>query len=284
MGYLDRIDECNQWDSADYGYLYDQKGRLLGRPKKSFIDILITDYTDVFTIQKPYEITLNSKFNNFESRSRIVHEMLVDIQNKRGLFPLWRNEKFRASVDFYESPEFILERGAVAHFGLKAWGVFVNGYVYKPDGLYMWIAKRAVNKASWPSKLDQLVGGGQPADLTVFENVVKEAEEEANIPEELAKKACSVSAITYNVDWNGLHRDEMFIFDLELPNDFIPRPNDGEVESFTLMHYEEIADIVQNTREFKDNSALVIIDFFIRHNLLTPNDPDYLKIITSLRQ
>lgn len=284
MGYLDRINECNRWNNSDYGYLYDHQGRLLGRPKKSFIDILIADYADVFTVLKPDEITINPQYTDCESRSQVIHEVLKDIQAKHQLFPLWRNEKFRASVDFYEPPEFILERGAVAHFGLKAWGVFVNGYVYKPDGLYMWIAKRADNKASWPSQLDQLVGGGQPADLTVFENVVKEAEEEANIPAELAKKAQSASAITYTVDWNGLHRDEMFIFDLELPSDFIPSPNNGEVENFTLMHHSEIADIVQNTRNFKDNSAVVIIDFFIRHNLLTPENPDYLKIITTLRQ
>lgn len=160
MGYLDRINECNRWNNSDYGYLYDHQGRLLGRPKKSFIDILIADYADVFTVLKPDEITINPQYTDCESRSQVIHEVLKDIQAKHQLFPLWRNEKFRASVDFYEPPEFILERGAVAHFGLKAWGVFVNGYVYKPDGLYMWIAKRADNKASWPSQLDQLVGGG----------------------------------------------------------------------------------------------------------------------------
>ncbi|MFV0430986.1 MAG: DUF4743 domain-containing protein [Alphaproteobacteria bacterium] len=284
MSYLERIVECNRYNDDDYGYFYDHKKRLLARPEKSFIDRLLSDYGDVFVGSQPYHIALHHRLDSFDKRTKAIQHTLQDIQKKHQLFPKWRNENFRASVDFYEDAEFHLERGAVAHFGLKAWGVFINGYVKKPEGLYIWVAKRSKNKPSWPSKLDQIVGGGQPADLSPFENIIKEAKEEANIPYELAIQAQAVSAITYNVNWDGLHRDEMFIYDLELPEDFTPIPNDGEVESFTLMHYRDVADIVQNTKDFKANSAMVIIDFFIRHNIITPEHHEYINIIKALRK
>ncbi len=282
MAWLDRIKACQNWNPQDYGYLYDHKGQVLGRPRKDFIDILRAEYAHVFTESQPYHIQLHQQFSTFEKRSLIIEQLLCDIQKKHQLFPLWRKETWRATVDFYEPAEFYLERGAVAHFGLKAWGVHVNGFVRKKEGLYLWIAKRAAHKAAWPSRLDQIVAGGQPADISPLENVIKEAEEEAGIPRFMAETAQAVGAISYMVDWQGLHRDEMFVFDLELPLDFMPKPVDGEVESFALMPVKDVMDLVEHTEEFKDNCALVLMDFFIRHGLLTPDNPDYLKIVKAL--
>ena len=59
------------------------------------------------------------------------------------------------------------------------------GLVKKSDGIYIWIARRTKDKPFWPGKLDQMVAGGQPAKISLFENVVKESAEEANIPEKL---------------------------------------------------------------------------------------------------
>lgn len=282
MAWIDRIKACQNWKPEGYGYLYDHKGQVLGRPRKDFMDVLRDEYGDVFSEEKPYHIRLHEKFETFEQRSFIINDVLNDIQKKHRLFPLWRGETWRAATDFYSQAEFYLERGCVAHFGLKAWGVHVNGFVRKKQGLYLWVAKRAAHKAAWPSRLDQIVAGGQPADISPMENVIKEAEEEAGIPRHMAEKAKSVGAISYIVDWQGLHRDEMFVFDLELPEDFTPKPVDGEVESFALMPVSKVMDIVEHTEQFKDNCALVLIDFFIRHGLLTPSHPDYLKIIKGL--
>jgi len=36
---------------------------------------------------------------------------------------------------------------------------------------------------------------------------------------------------------------------------------------------------------FKPNCTLVVLDFFIRHNILTPeNDPNYLEIVARLHR
>lgn len=63
-----------------------------------------------------------------------------------------------------------------------------------------------------------------------MENIIKECGEEASIPVELARQAKCCSMVTYNeVGERGLNRDVLFNYDLILPNDFVPVPNDGEV-------------------------------------------------------
>jgi hypothetical protein len=44
-----------------------------------------------------------------------------------------------------------------------------------------------------------------------------------------------------------------------------------------------VAQIVAETNDFKYNCNLVLIDFFVRHGLVDPADPDYLAIVKGLR-
>ena len=65
----------------------------------------------------------------------------------------------------------------------------------------------------------------QPHGLSPQENVVKECEEEASIPQELAQRAQPVGAVSYSSEQaEGLKRDVLFCYDLELPNSFEPKP------------------------------------------------------------
>ena len=82
----------------------------------------------------------------------------------------------------------------------------------------------------------------------------------------------------------GLRDDDLFCFDLELPADFTPKNTDGEVEAFSLWPIEKVAERVRETEDFKFNCALVIIDFFIRHGLIAPDDPDYTRLAEGLRR
>jgi hypothetical protein len=81
----------------------------------------------------------------------------------------------------------------------------------------------------------------------------------------------------------GLKPDVMLCYDLELPEDFAPRNTDGEVESFALLPAAEVARLVRDTGEFKLNCNLVVIDFLIRHGILTPDEPDYIALVQGLR-
>ena len=104
------------------------------------------------------------------------------------------------------------------------------------------------------------------------------------MPAALAGQAVAVGALAYNrVAQRGYRRDVLYCYDLELPEDFVPRNTDGEVEEFRLLPIEEVARLVRETDDFKLNCNLVIIDFLIRHGLLPPDHDDYLSLVSGLR-
>jgi 8-oxo-dGTP pyrophosphatase MutT (NUDIX family) len=204
--------------------------------------------------------------------------------HQAGVIRDWRNELYAVKRRFADPPSFLLERAAVPLFGVQSYGVHVNGYVRTPDGLSMWLGQRARDRMAEPGKLDQLVAGGQPAGLDLKANVVKEAWEEAGIPAALAERAIPVGAVSYCREVAlGLRPDVLFIFDLELPADFQPVNQDGEVEAFLLLPLGEILEIVRDSEAFKFNCALVVIDFLIRHGVISPEEPDYLNLLQGLR-
>jgi len=45
-----------------------------------------------------------------------------------------------------------------------------------------------------------------------------------------------------------------------------------------------VVERVRRTDDFKFNVNLVIIDFALRHGLVTPEDPEYLDLVTGLRR
>jgi len=125
-----------------------------------------------------------------------------------------------------------------------------------------------------------------PAGLSLFDNLLKEAAEEADIPAALAGRAVPVGAITYCcAGERGLKPDTLFCYDLELSEDFVPVNTDGELTGFTLWPAEDVLASVRDTDDFKFNVNLVILDFAIRHGLLTPDtEPDYEALVLGLRQ
>ncbi|MDD2863011.1 MAG: NUDIX domain-containing protein [Acidiphilium sp.] len=163
----------------------------------------------------------------------------------------------------------ILDRGALPAFGVIGLGVHLNGYCRRPDGIHLWIAKRSATKKLDPGKYDNIVGGGISAGMTPRETLLKEAAEEAAIPEATLARATEVSRIAYMMDRaEGLRRDLLVCYDVELPESFIPTPADGEVESFQLRPAAEILDLLAADDLVKFNVNLVLIDFLLRHGLL----------------
>jgi hypothetical protein len=71
---------------------------------------------------------------------------------------------------------------------------------------------------------------------------------------------------------------------LGVTDDLEPTPNDGEVDSFTLVPMDEACRLVAETKEFKPNVALVLVDFFVRHGIVTPEEPGYVELVKALRQ
>lgn len=190
----------------------------------------------------------------------------------------WRAEDFdiRAAPD---GPVLArLDRGALPGFGVLAEGVHVNGLVRRSDGVHVWVARRAADKALDPGKLDHVVAGGVPAGLTPAETLVKEAAEEAAIPEQLACRAVPVALIAYAMERpEGLRRDRLHCYDLDLPGCFTPRAADGEVEAFELWPIARVLRKVRDTDQFKFNVNLVMIDLFLREGLIVGPEAGALR-------
>ncbi len=162
-----------------------------------------------------------------------------------------------------------IDRGALPSFGIRAEGVHVNGLVHRADGLHVWVATRAANKALDPGKLDHIVAGGTPAGYTAWQTLIKEAAEEAAISADIAARACLVFSVEYAMERpEGLRRDVLHCYDLELPEDFEPSAVDGEVESFALWPVARVFEAVRDTDAFKFNVNLVLIDLFLREGMI----------------
>jgi len=67
-----------------------------------------------------------------------------------------------------------------------------------------------------------------------------------------------------------------------MPADFTPRNTDGEIVQFQMMPAAQVVERVRTTEDFKFNVNLVILDFALRHGLLTPDDLEYLDVATGL--
>lgn len=175
--------------------------------------------------------------------------------------------------------------------GFMLQGVHINGLVKSNDGSppRMWIARRSQTKSKYPGMLDHIVAGGQPAGLSLIENVVKECMEEAGIPEDLTlagvRPAGAISYETYSARHKAISRVVLFNYDLYLPPDFTPKPVDGEVDEFFLWTVDEILESMAPSYPdpIKPNCYSVIIDYLLRSGDISPEIPGYLDVVKELR-
>lgn len=282
MSFLDHVRQANNWNRHDF-LPFAVAGRIVGHVRRDRLARL-RGFPDTFVVG-PDHVALAPGLDDFASRAAAMDEAL-QVLREDGEFPGWRDEAYPVMAEWGDAPLLQVDRVTTPWFGIRCWGVHVNGYVRRADGLHLWIARRAGGKATYPDMLDNMVAGGQPIGLGLMENLIKECEEEAAIPPELAARARPVGTISYchQFEW-GFKPDQMFCYDLELPAEFAPRNMDGEVQSFALLPVAEVARIVRDTFDFKFNCNLVIIDFLIRHGLIDADgEPDYVALCLGLRR
>jgi len=238
-------------------------------------------YPSVFSVGTD-AVALKPHLDSFDYRSAAVGDVVRALA-ERGIVQGWRNEAFAVAASYGETPLLRLERAAVPVFGVKAYGVHMNGFVRDGDRIKLWIGRRADNRPIEPGKLDNMVAGGLPFGLDPMANLIKECAEEAGIAEPLARRARPVGAIAYRMLHEDLLRqDTLFLYDLELPADFVPTNADGEIAEFRLMELDEIEAILSESEAFKFNVAPVIIDFLVRHGHFHPDQPGYCELALGL--
>jgi isopentenyldiphosphate isomerase len=282
MSYVDRIRACHGWQPDNYrSFLLEGEATPLGWVTHVFARRL-RDFPKSFEVSDS-AVVLPARYDDFDSRSAVLEEAIRALY-EAGEIPKWRGEDYGISRHWGAPVLFRMERGAVPLFGVPAYGVHVNGFVEDPAGPLLWVGRRAKHKAVAPGKLDHLVAGGQPYGLGLMENLIKEAAEEASVPADLAGRAKPVGALRYLCERpEGLRNDILFCFDLALPSDFVPRPNDDEVESFEQWPMEQVLQRLRDTDDFKFNVALVNLHFALRHGVLAPDsEPLYQAIADGL--
>jgi hypothetical protein len=280
MSFGDHIRACNNFDPARVVPLLAGNERV-GLLRRDNAEAL-RQFADVFAVEE-HAVRLVARYD-VDTLSRII-DRVVDVLVVERRVPKWRNETFDVAPHWGAPPIFRLDRGAVPFFGTRAYGVHLNGYRRNGDDLYLWVVRRSPDKKVAPDKLDNLVAGGVGNGHGLDETLLKEGDEEASIPTSITKHALPVGAVSYRMETElGIRDDVLFVYDLEMPADFLPQNRDGEIVHFDLVPASLVVDRVRTTDDFKFNVNLVILDFALRHGLLRPDDPEYLDVATGLHR
>lgn len=175
---------------------------------------------------------------------------------------------------------FKMDRSATCLFGIRNYGVTLNGFVRHPDrGLCIWFQQRADNKQTWPGKWDNMVSGGLSVGYGITETAVKEAAEEASVPASLVTGLVPAGCVSFLFESErGIFPNTEFVFDLELPIDFVPTNADGEVQAFELLPADQCLEKVFSP-DFKTTSCPVVLDFLIRRGVITAENGKGPEII-----
>ncbi|XP_054859968.1 uncharacterized protein LOC129346640 isoform X2 [Eublepharis macularius] len=233
-------------------------------------------------------VELNKQLASFEERTAAVQGVLKELKEQQA-FPClkeWREELYNVMPYFCDAPLFSMERAATPLLGVKRYGAHLNGYTWRNGQMFMWLGRRALNKPSYPGLLDNLAAGGIASGLGVRETLVKECQEEACIPASLAAQAKPVGTVSYTYvgAHGGIYPECQFVFDLELPEDFVPQVGDGEVQEFYLYPLHKVKEVIGSS-DFKPNCAMVALDFLIRHGYIQPDDePQYAEMVEGLHR
>ena len=188
---------------------------------------------------------------------------LADTMRLGGYIPGWRNEDF-AWVDQNGHKYFRLERAAFRTFGFRSMATHINGYTSSNT---LWLGRRSETKATDPGKLDNLAAGGITADETPWVSARRELWEEAGVPTQISDQIEPVGRIHMRrpIPGRGFHDEQLYIYDLELADNFVPTSHDGEVSGFIEISLAEAAARIM-ADEFTSDAAFVTADFILRCN------------------
>ncbi|EPX74787.1 thiamine diphosphokinase Tnr3 [Schizosaccharomyces octosporus yFS286] len=237
---------------------------------------------DSFNFDWIYEPGKSLQLNatSFEKRSSIL-EKILNVWRKSNLFGVadqWRDELYSV---FGPNGEVAIavERGGYWLFGFVSYGVHCTIYIppTPTTPMRLWVPRRSPTKQTWPGYLDNSVAGGITHGDSIVGTMAKECLEEANlsVSHSNLQSRGIVSYIKFaRQKW---YQPELqYVFDIPINEDTKLRPNDGEVAEFHLWTLDQVIQGLAEQR-FKPNCALVILDFFIRHGILSPEHPQYYE-------
>lgn len=273
----------NGLKSTGYKPLFCQ-GHQIGLVPKD-VEAELEPFTEVFTIDST-KVQICPKLQDYQEISAQVDNVLQNLRSKNKFKALrgWRNETYEIKPTFGSPALFKMERAATCMFGLRQYGVDINGYVIDDNGdISLWMQRRSKNKPTWPGCFDNFVAGGLSTGHSIRQTVIKETFEEANLPTHLAEKMQPKGCVSFFFQSErGLFPNTEFVFDIELPQDFVPKNNDGEAEEFILVPASEVVEKICDP-QMKMTSVPVTLDFLIRKGVINhESEPDLPELMELL--
>ena len=201
----------------------------------------------------------------------------------QGHIPGWRDETYAIRNRFDAPPLAFIERAASRFFGTMTYAAHMNGIVRQAAAQpLVWIARRSLGKQTDPGMLDNLVGGGIGWGYGVFETLIKECWEESGIPPELARTAKPGGTLHVLQELpEGTQAEQIFVFDLDVPADFAPANQDGEVSEHRLARIDEVRGWIA-AGEMTVDASLAMLDALLRAELLNAHDCPGLEALYRL--
>lgn len=283
MSLLDRITDCHQCDKSQYQPFYIGLTQV-GWVQRDHSTRLLTQFPSVFIPAVRTGIRLQPCLSNFEQRTQALNQVIAVLREQQTVSS-WRSEYYPIMTTYQEEPLCAVERSVTPFFGITTYGTHLNGYTVKSGELHLWIAERSSRDGFAAGKLDNIAAGGLPINVSPDSNVLEEALTEAGISKAWQKQLQTIGQVSYLLETPaGITPDVMFTYDMPLPEDFEPTPDGNEIKTFHCMPIQAVIELLSETQRVKYNSALVMIDFLIRHNIITADYPNYEQITTTLYQ
>ncbi|KAI1127880.1 thiamine pyrophosphokinase-related protein-like protein [Nemania abortiva] len=243
----------------------------------------------------PRTLTLSTGHDQV-SRSAIVASTLLHFKKQDTFRVLdhWRSE-LKPCYGPTGEVLFAIERAAFPLLGIVAYGVMLIAYTRDLQGdiASLWVQRRSENARTHVGLYDGTAAGGMGVYETPFATLLTEAREEASFSERLMRqrvRACGTLSYfhTRKEEMGGevglLQPSVHFLYEMEVPEDIVPKPNDGNVAGFELLGLGEIKGKIL-AGDAKPWFALAAMDFFIRHGFITEeNERDFIEISMRLHR
>ena len=277
MSLLRKFENLNNfiYDENYYKLIFDKTQ--IGYVHREIAKYIILNVKGIYLLEQKIYLENTSEIK----LKKIILKITETLSEKKNFF-IPADELFscRNTIDGKEL--FKLDRKLVEFLGIRGYGVHLIAYTKKKNSYKLWVPKRNKNKLVAPSKFDNSVAGGVRAGEGIFGALEREAYEEACLKKKQLDNVKLVGTINYN--WKNslytLRRDTLYLFDLEVNDNFKPQCLDGEVEKFELMDWKKVLKLMQNTNSIKNNSNLVFFNFMVRHGLINNKlEKNYEKIL-----
>ncbi|KAG0647670.1 Nudix hydrolase chloroplastic [Hyphodiscus hymeniophilus] len=250
-----------------------------------------TDFKVIPSPRKEVHLLRSNKDDWQEHRTQAIDSLLDEaiakkvfsgLNRKRGeLWPI-----VGAEFDVH------IDRAAISYLGIIGRGVHMTAYTRSPTGFKFWIPQRNLNKKTYPGMLDNTVAGGVASGETPFSCLIREAAEEAEVAELVRAGAGAAGTVSWlNIsdekaggDAGLMNPGVLYVYDLEVSDNLVLKPVDNDIHAFHLLSEVEVSEAMARG-EFKPACACVILDFFVRHSLISPDtEKDYVEIVSRLHR